>query len=574
MATHGSPSQSHHHHHHHAVLATSPLASQFPSRYPKPLSPREEEDNYSPTTNQHLFVLPVLLLEFLALALTRAVLPGLLLQQYGDKVYLVMGCVDCVRGLLAFMACPLFGKLSDIIGRRICLFVTVLGTCAPVCCLAFFPWNTGTVTTITTTDKHDDGGGGGGDGGGGFWSLIVDTTTAGTANTNQTTIHPGVVTDPGSLHPYAMTVFIILLALSGIVSSTFTLVFAYISDTVRRQEDRISAFGLALATFGLSFTIGPMLGGYMAKTDTQYVFLTSLALTILDLLYIHFILPESRPSARNGTQLTSTPTPLLLEQYSWNPWDAIRLVLSDPFLSQVGQVAFLYYTGLWAIISTLSVYAVKRFHLSPERLGELMSALGLCTMLAEAVLVRIMVPILGEKQSIKVGLISFTLQCVVLGLANRGWHLFICVLFSLLGNLVYPSLSSLVSGNVEPNAIGEALGAMNGIKALTEGIGPLVFGTLMTLSEHSAIPGWPYLLAAVLVATAYQAVDRIPDGEDYVHELDRRVMAARKHATGAATTTPRNKYTKDDGDNEYDSLLLSEIDDSSEEEGLTMITRR
>jgi hypothetical protein len=78
---------------------------------------------------QHLYVLPVLLLEFLALALTRAVIPSLILHKFGDNVYIIMGLAEFVRGLLAFFACPLFGKVSDIIGRRICLFITVMGTC-------------------------------------------------------------------------------------------------------------------------------------------------------------------------------------------------------------------------------------------------------------------------------------------------------------------------------------------------------------------------------------------------------------------------------------------------------------
>jgi hypothetical protein len=78
---------------------------------------------------QHLYVLPVLLLEFLALALTRAVMPALLLQKFGSKVYIIMGLAEFVRGFLAFFACPMFGKVSDIIGRRICLFITVMGTC-------------------------------------------------------------------------------------------------------------------------------------------------------------------------------------------------------------------------------------------------------------------------------------------------------------------------------------------------------------------------------------------------------------------------------------------------------------
>jgi MFS family permease len=212
---------------------------------------------------QYLYVLPVLLLEFLAVALTRAVLPSLLLEKYGKSVYLVLGVADCVRGLLAFAACPIFGKLSDIIGRRVCLFVTVLGTCAPVCSLAFFKWDEGFF------EQEDNNGEWGNNttmsssymGGADDSSSIsisnnstaynVDATSA--AKELMTTI---TRTSTTKVHPHAITSFVILLALSGVFSSTFTLIFAYISDTVRRQDERVSAYGLALATFGLSFTIG------------------------------------------------------------------------------------------------------------------------------------------------------------------------------------------------------------------------------------------------------------------------------------------------------------------------------
>lgn len=486
----------------------------------------QEDDNDAKLKYQHLYVLPVLFMEFTALALTRAVLPALLLNEYGAHVYIVMGCADFVRGLLAFIACPMFGKISDVLGRRLCLFVTVLGTCAPVCSLALFSWKAVVVSsdiqaTVIEETTHE-----------------IETTSNIQHNNNtglQFTFE-SILSQPATrattTSPYAITVFVILLSLSGIFSSTFTLIFAYISDTVRIQEERVSAYGLALATFGLSFTIGPMAGGYLAHTNPHYVFLTSFFLTMANLLYIYAVLPESRVKAFTGiasdadtaslSAANSNASVFSTNEISWNPFDSIQLVVMDPFLKQVGKVAFLYYTGLWAIISTLSVYAVKQFHLTPNRLGELMSAIGLSTMVAEAVLVRIMVPMLGEKVSMRIGLLSFAMQCIVLGFAYEPWHLFVCAAFSMLGNLVYPSLSSLVSGSVQPEGIGEALGAINGIKALTEGIGPLVFGSLMTISEHSVLPGWPYLLAAVLAIAAYKETSPLPDVEtdEYIHELD------------------------------------------------------
>jgi DHA1 family tetracycline resistance protein-like MFS transporter len=527
---------------------------------------------------QHYYVLPVLLLEFLAIALTRAVLPSILIEEYGSNVYVVLGIADFIRGLLAFFACPLFGKLSDALGRKVCLFVTVLGSCAPVCSLAFFTWDETTILAQNDSNAEELS---------------------------------------SALPPMAIPLFVVLLSLSGLFSSTFPLVFAYISDSVQERNERVTAYGLALATFGLSFTIGPMAGGYLANSKTDYVFQCSLVLTLLDLLYIYAVLPESISprvlifAKKGGAQATNsdssstasmeTRTMLvqIADSISWNPWDSINLVLHDPFLRKVGQVAFFYYTGLWAVISTLSLYAVQHFKMDRQTLGELMSALGLSTMVAEAVLVRFLVPLVGERRAIRIGLISFGLQCFVLGAANESWQLFFCVALSLLGNLVYPSLSSLVSGIVEPENVGEALGAINGIKALTEGLGPLIFGTLMTFSEHTAFPGSPYWLAGIFVLIAHHLAAKLPANSDptidswvgkspahhsssppereYIHELEFKRRYPNKSARrkdvyndndddddclGLASMYPTR--TRDEEDEEYQGLL-SEIDEDPDD---------
>jgi len=370
--------------------------------------------------------------------------------------------------------------------------------------------------------------------------------------------------------------FVVLFALSGVFSSTFTLTFAYISDTVRKRKDRVSAYGLALATFGLSFTIGPMAGGYLAHIEgddlgvvegervaihplgQQRVFTASLVLVIIDLLYIYFVLPESNPPSHsnahptddddqsyNSTSSSSSLNTLTTTSQrwrhvrtdiipnAWSPLDTLRIFSGDPFLHRVGAIALLYYTALHALVSTLQLYAVKRFHLGPERLGELMSALGLSTMVSEAVLVRVVVPSLGEKRSVKIGLVCFAVQCAVLGVAYEGWHLFVCVVISMGSNLVYPSLTSLVSEAVGEDMVGEALGAINGVKALTEGLGPLCFGALMTVSEHSRLPGWPYLVASLLAYLAYNQAKLLPDDDDerYISESYASSSSRRRDGT-------------------------------------------
>ena len=407
-----------------AIVGSSnlPPQQQITKEPSQPQMTHNETETETVHQFRHLYVLPVLLLEFLAIALTRAVLPSILIEEYGSNVYVVLGIADCIRGILAFFACPLFGKLSDALGRKICLFVTVLGSCAPVCSLAFFSWDNESALAET---QFANG------------TITTTTTTSGE--------HLEV------LPPLAIPLFVVLLSFSGLFSSTFPLVFAYISDSIQERNERVTAYGLALATFGLSFTIGPMAGGYLAGSKTDYVFRSSLALTLLDLLYIYAILPESitprvslfqkssRKRKSDGSIATKRMWVEIADSISWNPWDSIELVLYDPFLRKVGQVAFFYYTGLWAVISTLSLYAVQHFKMNRQTLGELMSALGLSTMVAEAVLVRFLVPLVGEKRAIRIGLISFGLQCFVLGAANESWQLFVCVALSILGNLSIPA---------------------------------------------------------------------------------------------------------------------------------------
>lgn len=153
----------------------------------------------------------------------------------------------------------------------------------------------------------------------------------------------------------------------------------------------------------------------------------------------------------------------------------------------------------------------------------------------------------------RLGLAAFFIQCLVLGFAYEGWQLFICVLISMLANLVYPSLSSLVSSAVAPDMVGEALGAINGIKALTEGVGPLVFGTLMTISEKSPLPGWPYLIASIFALVAYNRSALLPDEDDeeYISEKYMRNKNEKDYHTKGSKkgdSAPKSEYSSKNSD--------------------------
>jgi len=82
-------------------------------------------------------ILPVLFYESLAISLTRSLIPRMIVAEFGPYSYFAVGIMETLKGLLAFIFCPIWGRVSDRIGRRLCLLVTVAGSTAPVCVLAF-----------------------------------------------------------------------------------------------------------------------------------------------------------------------------------------------------------------------------------------------------------------------------------------------------------------------------------------------------------------------------------------------------------------------------------------------------
>jgi MFS transporter, DHA1 family, tetracycline resistance protein len=215
--------------------------------------------------NRHRFalVLPVLFYEYLAISLAKSLIPRMIVHSFDKHSYLAVGLMETVKGILAFISCPLFGKLSDRIGRKYCLLVTVTGTTLPVCLLS------------VTSNMY-------------FYAIAV--------------------------------------ALSGFFSATFPITFAYISDCVEKK-DRAPAYGLALATFGLSFCIGPITGSYLAlQYGPHAVFIAGVFLVVINILYIILYLPETAKSVSTDQKpLQKLRLAIEYLPYTWNFSETFRV---------------------------------------------------------------------------------------------------------------------------------------------------------------------------------------------------------------------------------------------------------
>lgn len=79
---------------------------------------------------------------------------------------------------------------------------------------------------------------------------------------------------------------------AGICGASFTTASAYIAD-ISTDEDRSKNFGMIGAAFGMGFIIGPLLGGVLGSFGTRVPFYAAAGLSLINFLYGYFILPES-----------------------------------------------------------------------------------------------------------------------------------------------------------------------------------------------------------------------------------------------------------------------------------------
>ncbi len=89
--------------------------------------------------------------------------------------------------------------------------------------------------------------------------------------------------------------------LNGMTAASFSTAGAYVAD-VTAPEGRAKAFGWMGSAFSFGFLIGPALGGALGDIDLRLPFYVAAGLSLLNGLYGLFVLPESLPPERRTTR--------------------------------------------------------------------------------------------------------------------------------------------------------------------------------------------------------------------------------------------------------------------------------
>ena len=286
-------------------------------------------------------------------------------------------------------------------------------------------------------------------------------------------------------------------AVSGICAASFSTANAYIADIIPKEK-RAAAFGMLGAAFGIGFIVGPALGGFLGHWHLRLPFWVAAGLSLLNFGYGYFMLPESLPPERRAPR------------FDWrhaNPFGAVVLLRRYPQVFALAAVFFLINLAQFSLNSTYVLYTDYRFGWGPQVVGYTLGLVGLCSGLVQAVLVRRLMPKLGERRMILIGLSLCVLGYLVFGLASSAWLFLTAIPVFCLGGLAGPPAQSMMTHQVDPHEQGRLQGALTSLASLAGIFGPAMFANLFALfiSDHAPVhhlPGAAFVLAALLLLAA------------------------------------------------------------------------
>jgi DHA1 family tetracycline resistance protein-like MFS transporter len=292
----------------------------------------------------------------------------------------------------------------------------------------------------------------------------------------------------------AGSIWILLLGriVGGIAASTMSTANAFMAD-ISAPEEKAQNFGLVSAAFGLGFVLGPVLGGLLAELGPRAPFWAAAGLAGANLLLGLAVLPETLRRKR---------------PFEWrraNPLGGLRSIGALPGLGALMGLWFVYQVANWVYPAVWAYFTQAAFGWGPGMVGVSLAAYGVAMVVVQGGLIRIVIPRLGERRTIRWGLPYNAAILVLVAFVPTGWLLLLLTPFSALGALVAPAVQGWASRAASDDQQGELQGVLASITAVAAIVSPLVMTVvfnLATVGEGAGFPGAPFLVAAVLMTGA------------------------------------------------------------------------
>ncbi|NMW19220.1 MAG: MFS transporter [Chlorobiaceae bacterium] len=389
-----------------------------------------------------VILLLTVLLDLIGFGIVLPLLPTYA-KDLGANPFMI-GLIAAIFSIMQFIFSPLWGKLSDKIGRR------------PVMLISIF------ITAL---------------------SYLVFSQAS------------------------TIPLLIFARGLSGIGSANIAAAQAYITD-VTDSKNRSGAMGMMGAAFGIGFIIGPLIGGLLKHNyGIQMVGYVSAALITIDFILAIFLLPESNTSAekmkfgflkkRAADSEPRRSTAIFFGEKLKEYGEGLKLVFSSRPLALL-MIANYIYTFAIVNMQVASILLWKEyFTASDQQIGYMFAYVGIWSVIVQGGLISKLIKKMGEHMLFLWGHIFTFIGVFFIPFAPQtslfSIGLVILFFFAIGTSLVAPINLSMISLYSYKEKQGQILGLSQSVNSFARIMGPFSGSILYGMNFHA-----PYIVAGML----------------------------------------------------------------------------
>jgi DHA1 family tetracycline resistance protein-like MFS transporter len=164
-----------------------------------------------------------------------------------------------------------------------------------------------------------------------------------------------------------------------------------------------------------------------------------------------------------------------------------------PLVLGMGVAMFLLNMAQFALHATWALSMQYRFKWTPKDIGMSLAAVGITSAIVQGGLSRRIVPALGERRSLMLGIGVGVLSYLGYGAATEGWMIFVVIGLASIGAIGFPAGQSLITKEVLATEQGAIQGAMASLQSMAGIVGPLIGGITLAsfIREPRPFPDSP-----------------------------------------------------------------------------------
>lgn len=352
----------------------------------------------------------------------------------------LVGMLVASNALAQLVAAPIIGRLSDRLGRRPMLIVSVSGTLV------------------------------------GFLLLgLVEPLGR---------LLAGVASGRIGVGAAVLAMLFFSRIVDGLAGGDISLAQAYVTD-VTDDKDRARGLGMIGAAFGIGFIIGPAMGGVLsnwgyAVSASAAVGLSRYAvpafvavlLSALNLLGIILWLPESLPPEKRNL-MAKSPRSAFTARCLWN-------CLNRPRFGTLLNARFFYMLGFTTFTANFALYAQYRLRLGDQATSYILTYVGVLVVLVQGVAIGRLAARFQEARLIFSGVSLMALALLAWAFVpNVPLLLLVLAPLALASGVLNTITNSAMTKAVYHEEVGGALGLSSSLDSLTRVIAPAVGGFLL-----------------------------------------------------------------------------------------------